>query len=53
MQDARYFKKVALVAKEDSVILGAQSKQRGFDSLELLYVALACECIARERFEYL
>ncbi len=48
MEDACYFKVVTSVAEEDSVVLGAEAKERGFDSSELLYVALACERIARE-----
>ena len=48
MEDARDFKKVAFVAEEDSVVLSTEPKQRGFDSPELLYVALARERIARE-----
>ena len=48
MENAGDFKRVAFVAEEDSVVLSAEPKERGFDSLELLYVALTCERIARE-----
>jgi hypothetical protein len=53
MEDARNLKQVALVAEEDSVVLGAETEEEWLYAPELLYVTLARERIARERFEYL
>ena len=53
MENARDFQKVAFVAKEDAVVLGAKTEQGWLHATKLLYVAFASERISRERFEYL